>query len=109
MGDFEQQYVYTYTQQPLLYLRFLDDIFLVWQYDIEELDKFLTHMNTQLPSIKFTMEYSKEKVNFLDTTVSINHASHCLETDLYSKPTDTCCKTLHTLRIAKKAYLTVSF
>lgn len=88
MGDFEEQYVYPYHQQPLKYLRFLDDIFLVWPYALEELEQFVNHMNSQLPSIKFTMEYSKESVNFLDTTVSINNDLQCLETDLYCKPTD---------------------
>ena len=88
MGDFEEQYVYPYPMQPLKYLRFLDDIFLVWQYDLADLNEFLNHMNSQVPSIKFTMEYSKESVHFLDTNVSINNASLQLETDLYCKPTD---------------------
>ena len=88
MGDFEERFVYPYRLQPIKYLRFLDDIFLIWQHGMEELELFVNHMNTQLPSIKFTMEYSKESVNFLDTTVSINNASQMLETDLYCKPTD---------------------
>ena len=88
MGDFEEQFVYPYHQQPLKYLRFLDDIFLVWQYTLEELEEFVNHMNNQLPSIKFTVEHSKESVNFLDTTVSINNDLQCLETDLYCKTTD---------------------
>jgi len=88
MGDFEERFVYPYRLQPLKYLRFLDDIFLIWQYGMDELTEFVIHMNSQLPSIKFTMEHSKESVNFLDTTVSINIASHELETDLYCKPTD---------------------
>ena len=88
MGDFEERFVYPYKTQPLKYMRFLDDIFLIWQHSLEELDEFVTHMNTQLESIKFTIEVSKSHVNFLDTTVRINPTNNMLETDLYCKPTD---------------------
>jgi len=88
MGDFEEQFVYPYRLQPLKYLRFLDDCFLIWQHGREELDMFLNHMNSRLPSIKFTMEASVDSVNFLDTTVRINHDLQILESDLYCKPTD---------------------
>ena len=88
MGDFEEQFVYPYKLQPLKYLRFLDDCFLIWQHGLPELELFVTHMNTRKESIKFTMEVSKNHVNFLDTTVRINHSTHTLETDLFCKPTD---------------------
>ena len=45
-------------------------------------------MNTQMESIKFTMEVSQREVNFLDTTVRINPTNNMLEIDLYCKPTD---------------------
>ena len=38
------------------------------------------------PTIKFTIDWSKTSINFLDVTVSI--AEGTLETDLYVKPTD---------------------
>jgi len=88
MGDFENQFVHPYRQQPLKYLRFLDDCFLIWQHSREDLDTFVNHMNTQMESIKFTMEVSESHVNFLDTTVRINPDNNTLETDLYCKPTD---------------------
>ena len=88
MGDFEEKYVYPYKQQPLKYLRFLDDCFLIWQHSLEDLNAFVNHMNTQMESIKFTMEVSKDHVNFLATQVRINHINNTLETDLYCKPTD---------------------
>ena len=88
MGDFEEQYVYPHSTQPLKYLRFLDDIFLIWQHGRESLEAFVQHMNTRMPSIKFTMEASESQVNFLDTTVRINKTTNKIETDLYCKPTD---------------------
>ena len=88
MGDFEEQFVYPYRLQPLKYLRFLDDCFLIWHHGLEELELFVNHMNTQMESIKFTMEASKTQVNFLDTIVKINKDNNTIETDLYCKPTD---------------------
>jgi len=88
MGDFEEQFVYPYKLQPLKYLRFLDDCFLIWQHSLEELDLFVNHMNTRMESIKFTKEVSKIQVNFLDTIVKINQDNNTIETDLYCKPTD---------------------
>ena len=38
------------------------------------------------PTIKFTADWSKTSINFLDVTVSI--AEGVIETDLYVKPTD---------------------
>ena len=38
------------------------------------------------PAIKFTAEYSKEKVNFLDLNMKLIYGE--LETDLFVKPTD---------------------
>ena len=86
MAWFESQFIYSYHLQPLLWVRFLDDCFCVWQHGREELDKFLAHLNDSHPTIKFTMEASKQQVNFLDTTVYVEN--NLLKTDLYCKPTD---------------------
>ena len=64
----------------------MDDIFLIWQHTEIELDAYIAHLNTCLPTINFTMEKSKESVCFLDTIVKI--VGNRIETDLYSKPTD---------------------
>ncbi len=87
MSDFEEKYIYTYGKQPIFYKRFLDDLVMIWTHGQEELEKFLDHLNKCHETIKFTMESSLEKINFLDTTL---HKSEdgTLWTDLYSKPTD---------------------
>jgi hypothetical protein len=87
MADFEEKYVYTYPVQPLVWLRYIDDIFMVWPYSRESLDTFLQHLNTCHHSIKFTSEISETSINFLDTKVQIDH-NRKLYTDLYCKPTD---------------------
>ena len=46
----------------------------------------INDINENHPTIKFTAEWSKTSINFLDVTVSI--AEGIIETDLYVKPTD---------------------
>ena len=86
MGSFEDLFVYTWNKQPLLYLRFIDDIFFIWQHGEESLLEFITHLNSGLQSIKFTHEVSHTEVTFLDTKVKIINDQ--IVTDLFVKPTD---------------------
>ena len=86
MAWFENKFIYTSPLQPLTWVRFLDDCFCIWTRGQAELDKFLNHLNSCHPTIKFTMEASNTKVNFLDTTVY--KENNQLFTDLYCKPTD---------------------
>ena len=72
VGKFEDDHVYTYHLQLFMYLRYLDDIFLIWQHSLEELHKFVDHLNSRTDSITFTVEFSNEVVHFLDTTVNLN-------------------------------------
>jgi len=88
-----------------LYKRFLDDIFMIWKGSIDELQNFLSQLNSLHPTIKFTAEftspfkceidgphdcfcYGTKSIPFLDTQVSIEAGK--LVTDLYRKPTDRC-------------------
>ena len=85
MGDFEQKHVYTYSLQPLIWLRYIDDIFLVWTHGLDELLKFKNHLNTRHDRVKFTMSYSPAQLEFLDTLVKLTNNK--LSTELYTKPT----------------------
>jgi len=87
MADFENKYVYTYPTKPSIWLRYIDDIFLIWEHTQAELQTFLDHLNTCHPTIKFTYEFSTSSVNFLDTTIHLD-TDGSLFTDLYCKPTD---------------------
>ena len=87
MAHFEDTHVYTYHTQPLIWLRYIDDIFMVWDKGRNSLDDFLQHLNSCHKTIKFTSDISNEKIHFLDTTVQFND-SRTLYTDLYCKPTD---------------------
>ena len=73
--------------KALMRWRYIDDIFMVWEHGEEELKKFLETLNCYHPTIKFTAESSKAKINFLDVTVM--KKGNQLATDLYVKPTCT--------------------
>jgi hypothetical protein len=73
-------------KQPIVWKRFIDDVFLIWTHGAESLQEFLEYLNSCVDSIKFTMESSETSVSFLDTRVKI--VENRIQTDLYSKPTD---------------------
>jgi hypothetical protein len=71
---------------PFIWLRYIDDIFIIWTHSREELDAFLDYINHAHDSIKFTAEISAEKVSFLD--VLVTKSTTGLQTQVYCKPTD---------------------
>ena len=87
MNWFEDTYVYTYHKQPLLWVRYIDDIFMIFPHGEDELTSFIQYLNSCNPHIQFTHEYSKNAINFLDTTVHMSE-NNTMYTDLYTKPTD---------------------
>ncbi len=86
LGKFEKDHIYTYHLQPLIYLRFIDDIFMIWTHGIDKLHDFITHINSCTEHFKFTKEISPTMVTFLDTKVTLNNSK--ITTNLYQKPTD---------------------
>ena len=73
--------------KPILWLRFIDDIFAIWTYGQDSLLNFFDHMNTIYPTIKLEMSHSRDRIPFLDTTVILTINGN-IETTLYRKPTD---------------------
>ena len=63
MGKFEEDKLSDYHHQLLIWLRFLDDIFLIWQYSEKELLDFIKYLNGAHPSIKFTMNIDEQLLN----------------------------------------------
>ena len=52
-----------------MWLRYLDDFFCVWDAGKEKLNEFLEFMNSFHNTIKFTMDCSNERINFLDVSL----------------------------------------
>ena len=86
MGEFERQHVYTYHLQPFLWLRYVDDVFCLWNHGDAALQLFVDHLNSREGRIKFTCHSSTTSVEFLDTTVHIKDG--VLNTELFIKPTN---------------------
>ena len=69
MHYLEQNLLNATKLKPKTWLRFIDDIFMIWSYGIQELVIFMEILNNQHPTIKFTYEYSEKEISFLDTIV----------------------------------------
>ncbi|XP_071796343.1 uncharacterized protein [Asterias amurensis] len=87
MSQLEDRLLSSAPNRPLVWWRFIDDIFSIWCGDQDSLDEFTNHINSFHPTIKFTTEQSLTSVNFLDVTIT--KSPNGLVTDVYSKPTDT--------------------
>ena len=90
VGRFEENFVYKteWFNYIIIWVRFIDDIFLIWKGDIDSITEFIGHLNNAALSIKFTHEISTNSVNFLDTTVLKDRQGN-ISTEVYQKPTDT--------------------
>lgn len=86
MGEFERQHVYTHHPQPLLWLRYVDDVFCLWTHGENSLQLFVDYLNNREHRIKFTCHSSTQSVEFLDTKVLINNGK--IDTELFIKPTN---------------------
>ena len=68
--DFEPTAITTADRSPKLWLRYVNDTFVLWQHGAEHLDEFLKHQNGQHHTIQFTMEKkTNQKIPFLDVLV----------------------------------------
>ena len=81
MGNLEGKMLAGAPHKPKLFLRFIDDIFLIFEGNELELETFISYKNSYHPTNKFTAEHSKKEVVFLDTRVKINPQGQ-LYTDL---------------------------
>ena len=69
MGDLEQNILAQSPLKPLVWWRYIDDIFMIWPHGEEKLNEFVNLLNSSHETIKFTREVSPSKINFLDITV----------------------------------------
>ena len=104
MNRLEQDFLSLQHVQPLLYTRYMDDVFFIWTHGEDQLKSLYDAFNSFHPTIRLTMDYSAESVSFLDTRISIQDQQ--LVTSLHRKPTDNLtmlhCSSFH-LRHVKKA------
>jgi len=88
MEEFEQNAVSSFTLKPRVWLRYVDDTFVIWSHGEDKLEEFTKHLNTQSPSITLTTEKEQDKqLAFLDVTVV--REKEGLKTTVYRKKTHT--------------------
>ena len=102
LGLFEKNALRNAPFQPHTWLRYIDDIFMIWTESPENLKIFIDFLNNIHPTIKFTSSHSPTNVPFLDVNVSLTSDGN-INTDLYTKSTDkhqhllySSCHPLHT-------------
>ena len=69
MAWFEQVFLDNYPLKPLLWKCYVDDVIMIWPHGEDELNKFCDFLNSRHDRIKFTVNSSRESINFLDTTL----------------------------------------
>ena len=92
MAEFEQEVLEKATKLPLVYWRFLDDIFIIWPHSEIEFLEFFKLLNNHSNSIKLKYTMSTDTIDFLDVTIFKGHrfqTEPVLDTKVYFKPTDT--------------------
>ena len=87
MDQLERKFLARQHLQPLVWWRYIDDIFLIWPHSREELDSFISGLNRVHTTIKFTSDISDTSINFLDVKIT-KTSDGKLTTDLHTKPTD---------------------
>ena len=74
--------------KPIIFIRYLDDIFFIWPGTVDSLKSFENYLNGLIPDIKITFEYSKKEISFLDVCVYAADDGS-LKTKTFFKKTDT--------------------
>ena len=87
MEKFEREALDSYPLKPSRWKRYVDDTNVVWPHGEDELRKFLTHLNSISPNIKFTMELEENRsIPFLDVLLTrkedgtLGHEVFCKKT-----------------------------
>ena len=83
----EMQLIETSPKKPSLWLRFIDDILMIWGHGKQVLEDFKQLANNIHPTIKFSYNSNEQEIPFLDTIIYRGKHNNIL-TRLYHKPTD---------------------
>ena len=88
MAQFEKQHIYPYIKnKSILYLRYIDDIFIIWTGTKQVLLIFLENLNSKHKTIKFEHNISHSKISFFDTLI-YKDKNNSFQATLYRKSTD---------------------
>ena len=86
MADCEEKMLENFEKKTMIWWRHVDNIFFIWEHGEESFNVFIEQVNMFHSTIKFTAEYSKEEVNFLDVNIELTDGE--IKTDLFVTPMD---------------------
>ena len=92
MAEVETDIINQSPNKPLIWKRYIDDIFSLWNTNKEAIHNFTKLANSFHPTIKFTAEISDTEITFLDTCVykGDRFKKHSiLDVRTHFKPTET--------------------
>ena len=85
MANSELKYIYPYIKvKTKMFLRFIDDLVMIWAGSEQELRDFMSELKKKHPSIKFEFKYSQIETEFLDALVYKDH-NNMLQTTVYGE------------------------
>ena len=88
MSKMEQKLNRLSTNRPKIWLMYVDDVFCVFEINVEKIHAFPERINNWHPNLRFTIELEQNKqLPFLDVCVIRENSQHT--TTLYRKPTHT--------------------
>ena len=86
MEEFEIEALHAAVIRPKMWLRYVDDTFVIWRHGEEQLEDFLRFLNGRNSNIEFTMEKeTKGSLPFLD--VQVKKCMGSWDKFVYKKPT----------------------
>ena len=91
MALLEERYLANTPLSPHFYVRYIDDIFMIWNHGRPALETFVRGFNDLKPRIKFTVESSETEAIFLDVRVYKGQrfdACNKLDTEIHYKTTN---------------------
>ncbi|OCT93721.1 hypothetical protein XELAEV_18011398mg [Xenopus laevis] len=93
LGWWERNFVFNedlieYTQNISLWLRYIDDVVVIWSGTQESFKEFVDKLNTNTINLRVTSEINKDTINFLDIRIYRGPENE-LKTTVYRKQTST--------------------
>lgn len=88
LGFWEEMMVYQsslYLSHSLLWLRYIDDVLMVWTGSVKQLEDFMSELNSNNQNIRLTYTYHPETLSFLD--LSIRRSGNEIVTSTFRKKT----------------------
>ena len=89
VSNFESQHILTttnpYQNNILKWLRYIDDVLLIWKGESSSLTLFHTWLNGLDPNLKFSLEQHNSEISFLDLKIIAYEG--VIHTSLFTKPT----------------------